>query len=103
MKNFCVCARKIAGPRSSLRISVAEAVSLSDRIIVFSVYPGQIAHEIPIRFASLRNADLRLRAEHEQMLLQVTHNLPSVGPPPITRNSKMKLLAQQHLTDAPVS
>jgi NitT/TauT family transport system ATP-binding protein len=63
--------------------SVAEAVFLSDRIIVLSVYPGRIAHEIPIRFTTPRNADLRLHAEYEQMVLEVTHKLRSVVQPPI--------------------
>jgi NitT/TauT family transport system ATP-binding protein len=63
--------------------SVAEAVFLSDRIIVLSVYPGRIAHEIPIRFTTPRNADLRLHAEYEQMVLEVTHKLRSVAQPPI--------------------
>jgi NitT/TauT family transport system ATP-binding protein len=61
--------------------SVAEAVFLSDRIIVLSAHPGRIAHEIPIRFDAARNADLRLCAEYEQMVLEVTHKLRSVFQP----------------------
>jgi NitT/TauT family transport system ATP-binding protein len=68
--------------------SVAEAVFLSDRIIVLSVYPGRIAHEIPIRFTTPRNADLRLHAEYEQMVLEVTHKLRSVAQPPIAGTVK---------------
>lgn len=68
--------------------SVTEAVFLSDRIIVLSVYPGRIAHEIPIRFTTPRNADLRLGAEYEQMVLEVTHKLRSVVQPPIAGTLK---------------
>jgi len=68
--------------------SVAEAVFLSDRIIVLSVYPGRIAHEISIRFATPRNADLRLCAEYEQMVLEVTHKLRSVVQPPVAGTLK---------------
>jgi NitT/TauT family transport system ATP-binding protein len=68
--------------------SVAEAVFLSDRIIVLSVYPGRIAHEIPIRFTTPRNADLRLCPEYEQMVLEVTHKLRSVVQPPIAGTLK---------------
>ena len=68
--------------------SVAEAVFLSDRIIVLSVYPGRIAHEIPVRFAASRNADLRLCAEYEQMVLEVTHKLRSVVHSPIAGTLK---------------
>jgi NitT/TauT family transport system ATP-binding protein len=68
--------------------SVTEAVFLSDRIIVLSVYPGRIAHEIPIRFATPRTADLRLGAEYEQMVLEVTHKLRSVVQPPIAGTLK---------------
>ena len=63
--------------------SVAEAVFLSDRVVVLSAHPGRIAHEIPIRFDAPRNADLRLCAEYEQMVLEVTHKLRSVFQPPI--------------------
>jgi NitT/TauT family transport system ATP-binding protein len=66
--------------------SVAEAVFLSDRIFVLSA--GRIAHEIPIRFAAPRNADLRLRAEYEQMVLEVTHKLRSLFQPPIASTLK---------------
>jgi NitT/TauT family transport system ATP-binding protein len=58
--------------------SVAEAVFLSDRVIVLSAHPGRIAHEIPIRFDAPRNADLRLCGEYEQMVLEVSHKLRSV-------------------------
>jgi NitT/TauT family transport system ATP-binding protein len=58
--------------------SVAEAVFLSDRIIVLATHPGRIAHEIPIRFDVPRNADLRLCAEYEQTVLEVSHKLRSV-------------------------
>jgi NitT/TauT family transport system ATP-binding protein len=62
--------------------SVSEAVFLSDRVIVLSAHPGRVAHEIPIRFDIPRNADLRLCAEFEQMVLEVTHKLRSVFEPP---------------------
>lgn len=64
--------------------SVAEAVFLSDRVIVLSAHPGRIAHEVPIRFDAPRNAGLRLCAEYEQMVLEVSHKLRSVFHQPST-------------------
>jgi NitT/TauT family transport system ATP-binding protein len=68
--------------------SVAEAVFLSDRVIVLSAQPGRIAHEIPIRFDVPRNADLRLCAEYEQMVLEVSHKLRSVFQQPTNNRTK---------------
>jgi NitT/TauT family transport system ATP-binding protein len=68
--------------------SVAEAVFLSDRVIVLSAHPGRIAHEIPIRFDAPRNADLRLCAEYEQMVLEVSHKLRSVVQQPEISTTK---------------
>ncbi len=41
--------------------SVAEAVFLSDRIIVLAAQPGRLAYDIPVHFSFPRNAELRLR------------------------------------------
>ncbi|MFI4876491.1 MAG: ABC transporter ATP-binding protein [Blastopirellula sp. JB062] len=43
--------------------NVAEAVFLSQRVLVMSARPGRIVADVPIRFASPRNADLRASAE----------------------------------------
>ncbi len=68
--------------------SVAEAVFLSDRVIVLSAHPGRIAHEIPIHFDASRNADLRLCTEYEQMVLEVSHKLRSVFQQPDAGTTK---------------
>ena len=61
--------------------SVAEAVYLSDRIIVLAPHPGRVAHEIVVDLPSPRDAELRSSAaidEHIAMVsraLRGAHNL----------------------------
>ena len=58
--------------------SVAEAVFLSDRIIVLAAQPGRLAYDLPIRFSFPRNAELRLRPEFEAAVIEVSKKLRSV-------------------------
>ena len=58
--------------------SVAEAVFLSDRIIVLAAQPGRLAYDLPIRFSFPRNAELRLRGEFEEAVIDVSKKLRSV-------------------------
>jgi NitT/TauT family transport system ATP-binding protein len=58
--------------------SVAEAVFLSDRIIVLAAQPGRLAYDIPIRFSDPRNGELRLHTEFEEMVIEVSKKLRSV-------------------------
>jgi len=58
--------------------SVAEAVFLSDRIIVLAAQPGRLAYDLPIRFSFPRNAELRLRPEFEETVIEVSKKLRSV-------------------------
>ena len=58
--------------------SVAEAVFLSDRIIVLAAHPGRVAYDIPIEFDLPRNSDLRIRSEYEEKVIEVAEKLRSV-------------------------
>jgi NitT/TauT family transport system ATP-binding protein len=58
--------------------SVAEAVFLSDRIIVLAAQPGRLAYDLPIHFVASRNAELRLRDEFEEAVIDVSKKLRSV-------------------------
>lgn len=58
--------------------SVAEAVFLSDRIIILAAQPGRLAYDLPIHFAAPRNAELRLRDEFEEAVIDVSKKLRSV-------------------------
>ena len=58
--------------------SVAEAVFLSNRIIVMSANPGRIAAEIPVPFAYPRTADTRLSREYHDLVAHVSRFLRSV-------------------------
>lgn len=58
--------------------SVAEAVFLSDRIIVLAAQPGRLAYDLPIRFSFPRNAELRLRPDFEEAVIDVSKKLRSV-------------------------
>jgi len=58
--------------------SVAEAVFLSDRIIVLAAQPGRLAYDLPIHFSFPRNAELRLRGEFEEAVIDVSKKLRSV-------------------------
>ena len=58
--------------------SVAEAVFLSDRIIVLAAQPGRLAYDLPIHFSFPRNAELRLHGEFEEAVIDVSKKLRSV-------------------------
>lgn len=55
--------------------SVAEAVFLSDRIIVLAPNPGRIHADIPVNLPQLRDASLRSSFEYEQKVLEVSRLL----------------------------
>ena len=58
--------------------SVAEAVFLSNRIIVLGAGPGRIAAEVPVPFAHPRTAELRSRPEYHALVDRVSQTLRSV-------------------------
>ncbi len=55
--------------------SVAEAVYLSDRIIVLAPNPGRVAHEIIVNLASPRDADLRSSPAMDECIAVVSKAL----------------------------
>jgi NitT/TauT family transport system ATP-binding protein len=58
--------------------SVAEAVFLSDRIIILAAHPGRVTYDLPVNFGAPRNAELRLRDEFEEAVIDVSKKLRSV-------------------------
>ena len=60
--------------------SVAEAVFLSNRILVMAASPGRIHAEIPIPLPYPRTADTRLSPEYYALVTQVSRVLRSVEP-----------------------
>jgi len=52
--------------------SVAEAVFLSDRIIVMAARPGRIVADVPVPFGYPRGPDLRSRREYHEIVDHVT-------------------------------
>lgn len=61
--------------------SVAEAVFLSNRIMVMSVNPGRIHAEVPVDFAYPRLAELRARPEFQARVNEVSRLLHEVEEP----------------------
>ncbi len=55
--------------------SVAEAVYLSDRIIVLAPHPGRVAHEIAVDLPSPRDANLRSSAAMDECISVVSRAL----------------------------
>ena len=55
--------------------SVAEAVYLSDRVLVFSPQPGRIVADVPIGLARPRSGELRFSEEFGQLCATVSHAL----------------------------
>ncbi|PQO35161.1 ABC transporter ATP-binding protein [Blastopirellula marina] len=55
--------------------NVAEAVFLSQRVLVMSARPGRIIADVPIEFDAPRNADLRATAEFAAQCGVVSHHL----------------------------
>jgi len=58
--------------------SVAEAVFLSNRILVLAPHPGRLAHDIPINLPSPRNADTRRTEAFDQLVAAVSRTLREV-------------------------
>ena len=58
--------------------SVAEAVFLSNRIIVLAANPGRIAHEIPVDLPFPRTAETRLSTDYLKLVGHVSRLLRSV-------------------------
>jgi NitT/TauT family transport system ATP-binding protein len=58
--------------------SVAEAVFLSDRILVLAPHPGRLAHDISLSLASPRDAQTRLSAEFDRTVAEVSRLLRRV-------------------------
>jgi NitT/TauT family transport system ATP-binding protein len=55
--------------------SVAEAVYLSDRILVLAPHPGRVAHEIVVDLPSPRDAELRSSREMDECIAVVSRAL----------------------------
>jgi NitT/TauT family transport system ATP-binding protein len=62
--------------------SVAEAVFLSNRILVMSANPGRIHTEIAVPLPYPRTGDTRLSREYHELVAHVSRVLRSVEPPP---------------------
>ena len=60
--------------------SVAEAVFLSDRILVLAPHPGRIAHDIAVDLGPDRDAELRRSEGYEQTVAQISRALREVLP-----------------------
>jgi len=61
--------------------SVAEAVFLSNRIVIMSANPGRFHAEISVDFAYPRRAELRERSEFQAKVVEVTRLLHEVEEP----------------------
>ncbi|TWT33060.1 ABC transporter ATP-binding protein [Blastopirellula retiformator] len=55
--------------------NVAEAVFLSQRVLVMSARPGRIVADVPIKFDAPRDADLRASAEFAATCGAISHHL----------------------------
>ncbi|MFT4111710.1 ABC transporter ATP-binding protein [Silvibacterium sp.] len=60
--------------------SVTEAVFLSTRIVVLAPNPGRIHADVPVRFGSMRTAELRGTPEFEQKVVEVSRLLREARP-----------------------
>jgi NitT/TauT family transport system ATP-binding protein len=58
--------------------SVAEAVFLSDRILVLAPHPGRLSHDIPIALQSPRTAETRTSADFDRTVAEVSRTLRRV-------------------------
>jgi NitT/TauT family transport system ATP-binding protein len=58
--------------------SVAEAVFLSDRILVLAPHPGRLAHDIAIRLPNPRTAQTRTTPAFDQTVAEVSRTLRQV-------------------------
>ena len=55
--------------------SVAEAVFLSDRILVLAPHPGRLAHDIPITLTTPRTAATRISPDFDRTVAEVSRTL----------------------------
>jgi len=62
--------------------SVAEAVFLSDRILVLAPHPGRLAHDILITLASPRSAETRASVDFDRTVAEVSRALRHVEAAP---------------------
>jgi len=58
--------------------SVAEAVFLSDRILVLAAHPGRVAYDLPVELASPRTAETRGSEAFDRAVAQVSRTLRQV-------------------------
>jgi NitT/TauT family transport system ATP-binding protein len=68
--------------------SVAEAVFLSDRILVLAPHPGRLAHDIPIALPFPRTAETRPSEAFDRTVAQVTRTLRQVEADPTSSRPK---------------
>lgn len=61
--------------------SVAEAVFLSDRVIVMAPNPGRIHAEIPVQLPQLRTNETRLSRDYQEIVAHVSRVLRAVEDP----------------------
>lgn len=55
--------------------SISEALLLSDRVLVFTSRPGQLAQDMPVPFSRPRREELRYTAEFQQLERELRGNL----------------------------
>lgn len=55
--------------------SISEALLLSDRVLVFTPRPGQLAQDMPVPFSRPRQEELRYTAAFQQMERELRGNL----------------------------
>ncbi len=60
--------------------NIAEAVFLSQRILVLSPRPGRVVADVPVPFDYPRPTELRSQAEFARLCGDVTHRLREAGP-----------------------
>jgi NitT/TauT family transport system ATP-binding protein len=58
--------------------SVAEAVFLSDRIVVLAAHPGRVAHDLPVELGSTRTAETRGSERFDRVVAEVSRTLRQV-------------------------
>jgi len=61
--------------------SVAEAVFLSDRILVLAPHPGRLAHDLPITLPGPRTASTRLSPDFDRTVAEVSSTLRHLEAP----------------------